>query len=333
MADVLSLIRQRDQRNQEDALVGALKDATWASTFQSIPDAEKLRAQRNLTDMVDQAYQRKMDLAAQGDTRALDLQRKAYEFKEYQAQAPLREALLKNRIESAGAHDRFLADKDSKSMEDLSGFFSYMDRAPKVGTPEYKSYLNNGISRFPRIIGTQAGLDALKNLQREHEDISSMTPPAGMQLDRMDFDENGKAKAVFKPIPPEVPETPLPDGMVPSSATRNKHGDLSVTYRPPTQEKTKTEKQDTYEAFNRDLKAAQIAHGVIDEKGQPKLSNDGKTPVKLPDTLQQAFEQRGRVLQHSNEFMDANAVKAALRANTIDRATAEAVLRSKFGFQ
>jgi hypothetical protein len=237
MAGIIDQLQEKAARDENQALSIAAKDATWANQFNSIPPVEKLRANLNLANVIDGALRRKQELLAQSDLKAQELLHREKKFEQWQKDAPLRTELLQKRVESEGAHERFAQRKDAESMADISGFFDSIAKIPaRPGTPEYKSALNAALQKHPRVIGTQAGADALKNLQREHEDIAALQPPPGMEFDRMDFDSEGKAKAVFKPIPPPSAVT-LPDGMVPSGATVNKRGDVSVNYSAPKAEK------------------------------------------------------------------------------------------------
>lgn len=240
MAGILDQLEQRAARaarDEGDAIAGAAHRATWANQFNSIPPVEKLRENLNLAVMVDTALRRKQELLAKGDLKAQELLHREKKFEQWEQDAPLRTELLIRRVESEGAHERFVQRKDAEAMQDVSGFFDTVSKiVARPGTPEYQSGLNAAIQKHPRIIGTQAGADALKNLQREHTDIASITPPAGMEVDRIDIGEDGKAKAVFKPIPAPS-AVALPEGLVPVGATQNKRGDVSVNYAAPKAEK------------------------------------------------------------------------------------------------
>lgn len=202
MADSIERYQQdqlrQDQRNFNDAL----RENTWAETFQSTPPAEVLRSRLNLADTMDRAMGNKLRLQAQSDVKALNLLDKTARHDEWIRMAPLREERLKKQIASEGAHEAFVQQKDTEAMDDLSGFFRDMGSVTaKPGTPEYQQSLNDAIQRYPRIIGTQAGSEALKNLQREHRDLSDLTVPPGHQIDRYEQREDGGWRAVTKPIP------------------------------------------------------------------------------------------------------------------------------------
>lgn len=198
--------------------------------------------------------------------------------------------------------------------------------------PRIGQMLNHYEDSYLKTGGTEESAKALWELGQ----VDTNTPDSASYLQTIPGKYPGafqskEVQDVYKDVLRRIPgRTQLPAGMQTSGATVDEFGNTTVKYAAPQEQKQaaqKAPKMDTYEDFNRDLKAAKIAHGVINEKGelQPNMA--------LPDTLQKSFEQRGRVLQGVNEFQDANAVKAALKANKIDRATAEGVLKAKFGFQ
>jgi len=233
MADPLLDRVQRGQIAEDNqAIAGALHDYQWDNTFRSTPPADVLRSRLNLGDVIDRAVGNKLRLQAQGDIKALNILQKTAEMDEWQRQAPLREEKLKREVESKGAHERFVQQKDAEAMGDLAGFLDSTAKiTAKPGTPEYQQGLNAALQKHPRVIGTQVGADALKRLQQEHVDIAALTPPPGQRVARTEFDESGKAKAIFEPIP-ETPSVVRPDGLVPTGAKETSKG-VEVTYGSP----------------------------------------------------------------------------------------------------
>lgn len=293
MADLLDRIAQEQQNNDLTDVGQARHDYNWASTFNSTPPPEVLRARVNYGDAINRAFDNKLALQARSDAHALDLMAKTAKFREYQANAPLREELLQRKIDSQGAHERFVQQKDAQTMADVAGFF---DKTAKIqarpGTPEYQQALNAALVAHPRVIGTQVGSDALKRLQQEHQDVAALTPPDGMQVDQITMDENGKARATFKPVKPDVINAgtiaPQP-GFAVDHYVQDSKGQSHAVFKPV--KEGKATKADTYEAFNKDLDAAKKAYGVD--------PTDSKNTNKLPDFIQTAFEQRGKKLEES----------------------------------
>jgi hypothetical protein len=286
MAGLFDQLEQRKTRDENAGLALAAGKASWANQFNSIPAPEKLRANLDLTTAMDNALRRKQELLAREDLKAQELLHREKKFEQWQADAPLRTELLQRKVETEGEHERFVQRKDSEALADLSGFLGTVGRVKaKPGSPEYKAALAAALQAHPRAIGTQVGADAWKKLSAEHEDIAAITPPAGMEVDRIDIGDDGRAKAVFKPVQP-ASQVQVPEGMVPSGATVNKRGDVSVNYAPPKVDKPdKPEKPDTYDDFNKDLEAAKEAY-------KPTGGN-------LPPFIQKAFEERGRRLEEA----------------------------------
>lgn len=200
MAGLLDQILNSQQAEQDASLSAASRAATWANTFNSVPDAEKIRANQDLTNLVESAIEQKAKLAAEKDIKAQEIYQRAKKFDEWQSQAPQRERLLDARINAQGAHDRFLAGKDAKAAEDIAGFMEHMQSAPDPGTPEYPAYISEGVKKFPHIVGTQVGTDAMKRLATNHQDVLSLTPPEGYVVDNYVTNDSGKTKATFKPL-------------------------------------------------------------------------------------------------------------------------------------
>lgn len=226
--DPLDRIQQNQSRQVNRDLTEAEHDLNWSESFNSVPPADVLRSRVNYADAIDRAYSNKINLAAQSDMGALRLLQNQQKFKEWQTQAPLREELLRRRVESQGAHERFIQQKDSEAMADLSGFLeATRSIKSRPGTPEYAEALSTALQTHPRVIGTQVGSDTLKRLQQEHEDISAINPPPGHRVARYEFSSDGRIKAVTEPIPAT---TATPEGLVPVGATQDKDGNMQVRY-------------------------------------------------------------------------------------------------------
>lgn len=231
MADIVTRIREEQQLNDNRDVAQAEKDYNWNKTFSSVPPTDVLRSRLNLADTMDRAIGNRLRLAAESDVKALNILQKQREADEWQRQAPLREERLIRQVESTGAYDRFRAQKDNETQADVTGFFSEMGQgAERPGTPEYQAKLNGVLQKYPRVIGTQVGQDALKNLQKEHLSLSELTTPKeGMVMDGFDQNEDGSMKIKWKP----VPTTTVPPGMVATGARTDASGNTAVTYTSP----------------------------------------------------------------------------------------------------
>jgi hypothetical protein len=141
MASVLDQIQGQQQRETDQGLAQAWHDNQWAQQFTSTPPAEKLRANLNLTDMVDKAVQLKQDLLAQTDLKAMALKAKTAEFDEWQKQAPLREQLLRARVDATGATERRKAEEAALEATDTAklnrGIAALYSKGLRRGTQEF----------------------------------------------------------------------------------------------------------------------------------------------------------------------------------------------------
>lgn len=234
MAGIIDQLQEKATRDENEGIAIAAKRASWANTFNSYTPDDKLRENLNLTTAIDNAIRRKQELMAREDLKAQELLHREKKFEQWQADAPLRTELLQRKVASEGAHEAFVQRKDAEAMADVAGFFDAVSRiGAKPGTSEYQAGLNAALQRHPRVIGTQVGADALKRLQQEHVDIAGLTPPPGQRFARTEFGEDGRAKAIFEPIPEMAP---IPDNFVPTGATQGKSG-TSVQYGPPRAER------------------------------------------------------------------------------------------------
>lgn len=227
--DPLDRIQQNQSRQVNRDLTEAEHDLNWAESFNSVPHADVLRSRVNYADAIDRAYSNKINLAAQSDMGALRLLQNQQKFKEWQTQAPLREELLRRKVESEGAHERFIQQKDSEAMADLAGFMeATRSIKSRPGTPEYAEALSTALQTHPRVIGTQVGSDTMKRLQQEHEDIAAITAPPGYRVKGHTF-KDGKWTAETERIPEAAD---IPSNLSPSGA-KVVDGKVTVDYSQP----------------------------------------------------------------------------------------------------
>lgn len=235
MAGIIEQLEQQKTRDENAGLAIAAGKAQWANNFSSYTPDDKLRANLNLETLKSNALQRRMELEARSNLKTQQILESQAKMKNNAELQPLRAELLKQKIATEGAHEEFVQRKDAEAMADLTGFLKATSRLGKPGTPAYQDGLNAALQTHPRAIGTQVGADALKRLQQDHVDIAGMTPPPGQRYVKTEFTEDGKAKAVFEPVP-EGPTTEIPPGMVPLSANHGKSG-VSIQYGTPKAEK------------------------------------------------------------------------------------------------
>lgn len=95
----------------------------WAEQFASTPRSEVLRQRLNLTNLVSNAVQRKQELLAQTNDKAAALHFNTQKFNEWERQAPLREELLRARIEAQGAGTRYQMYKDGQTARQMGVYY------------------------------------------------------------------------------------------------------------------------------------------------------------------------------------------------------------------
>ncbi len=153
MADLVDQYQQAQQAEANQGLASDIHDVQWANTFSSTPPAEVLRSRVNLADTVNRAVSNKIALQAQGDAKALELMQRTAQFKEYQAQAPLREQLLQARVDATGATERRRAAEATMQANDTAGLNNDIAKAyadgKKPGTPEFAESVFTSIADHP----------------------------------------------------------------------------------------------------------------------------------------------------------------------------------------
>lgn len=180
MPDILQQLQDRETLSQNQRLEQAAHAADWTSTFNGDQSTEALRAQRNVTDMVNSAMQRKLELAAQTDKNSQEIYQKGEQFKEWQLNAPLRDELLRSKIAAQGATARLQAQKQIDTHNDVAGFADYMLGAPPIGDPAHHNYVIAGIGKFPHVASTTWGASELKNGATAH-DVAAAAKEAAKQ--------------------------------------------------------------------------------------------------------------------------------------------------------
>ncbi len=319
---LLDRIAEQQTLDDNRDVADAQHDLDWKSAFSSTPSAEVLRSRVNMADTINRAFDNKIELQARSDVKALELMDKTARHREWMDQAPLREELLKRKVESQGAHDRFVQSKDSEAMAHAAGFLKAIGSLQaKPGTPEYQAGLNQALQDNPRVLGTQAGMETFRKLQREHQDVAAITPPVGMEVDRIDIGDDGRAKAVFKPIVPKS-AVAVPDGMVPSGATVNKRGDVSINYATP-----KPDKDTTLPSLEKERalhsQALNRAKRIRAKATDPDVMKDADADILESEKALNDVESQIRTHR--------DGAKPASETKALDKATAEALVKEAAG--
>jgi hypothetical protein len=244
MADILDQIQARQLHAQKQEIAAKQHDLDWNATFGRMAPEEVLRETRNMTELIGSAVEKKMQLAAQTNEAAQRIWVNDQRFKAEQRVQPLKDELLQWQVRheeastaAVGLAQKFRMQKDAEAMADLAGFYDTVGQIKdREGTPGYIAGINAAVQRFPRIIGTQAGSNAIKQMHTRHQDVEAITPKEGFMVDRYEVTDDGKTRAIFKPIPPPVK---VPAGMEPFSATTT-GGKTTVTLKRPDAPKTTT---------------------------------------------------------------------------------------------
>jgi hypothetical protein len=212
MPDALDLIQQDQSRALDQRLGQAYGDSQWSNYFKSTPPSDVLRANRDLGDLVNTAIERRQQLAAQGSIEGQRMLYNAQKQQEWEDQAPMRDQLLRGRIEheaastaAEGSATALRQKLETDSLNDTAGFADYMSTVKAdEGTPEYKAAVFQGIKQFPGAAHTPLGADMLKTISDRHDTAADvLKAPDGMEAATFETDSTGKSRATFKPKTPE----------------------------------------------------------------------------------------------------------------------------------
>ncbi len=221
MPDILDRLKEQQRLQENQDLSQAEHDSYWANSFASTPPIEAQRARLNLADTVSRVENNRLALAAQNDRKALELMENHARFKEWQDQAPLREQLLKNHVASAGAAQRFAAEKDTRAMEHITGFFNELPAGPQPGSKEYPAFVSGLVAKYPAILATKAGMQAIEDTLKEHKRVEEYAPMEGYDTR---FDIVDGRVTVHR-----VPKHTTPQGSAPYGTETIKEGDVKIT--------------------------------------------------------------------------------------------------------
>lgn len=151
--DPLANIQQAQGAQDNADLNDAVRNNQWSNAFVNTPPADVLRSNLNLTSTMDRVINNRINLAAQTDERALNLAAATAKFKEYQAQAPLREALLQAHVDATGATNERITQEHILRANDTAGFNSDIadayQRGLVKGTPEFEQTTYMSLAKHP----------------------------------------------------------------------------------------------------------------------------------------------------------------------------------------
>lgn len=145
----------------------------WNQSF-GPQTTHQLREQVNLENLTTLAAQRKFDLQRS------------------QQQAPIQDALQIAQLQhqnaataALGSEKRFQLQKDAETMGHVSAFSDYLLAAPPVDSPEYASYILQGVKKYPRVASTAWGKQVLGRIAQEHDTIAGLTAkiPSGFDVE------------------------------------------------------------------------------------------------------------------------------------------------------
>lgn len=165
-----------EQRTQDQRLGQAIHAADWTQTFNGGQSTEALRAQRNVTELVAQAMERKAQLAAQTDLNAAKIYETNAKTKEFLEQAPLRDAHLRAQIDAAGAATRYKQQQDTATAAQVSELYNDIAgiQSP-IGTPEHAATFSKIIGKYPLAAMALGVQDDIRIHAQAHDTAAGLT--------------------------------------------------------------------------------------------------------------------------------------------------------------
>lgn len=175
MPDIIDQIQQRETIGQNQRLEQAVHAADWTSAFSQPQSTESLRAQRNVTDLVAQAMERKAQLAAQTDLNAAKIYETNAKTKEFVEQAPLRDELLRGRIAAQGASTKYKAQQDALTLKDTTDFYNGVNaiKAP-IGSREHATAYIENLAAHPMAASTAGVREDIKLHTQVHDTAAAL---------------------------------------------------------------------------------------------------------------------------------------------------------------
>lgn len=176
MPDIIDQIQQRETIGQNQRLEQAVHAADWTSAFSQPQSTESLRAQRNVTDLVAQAMERKAQLAAQTDLNAAKIYETNAKTKEFVEQAPLRDELLRGRIAAQGASTKYKAQQDALTLKDTSDFYNGVNAIQAtIGSREHATAYIENLAAHPMAASTAGVREDIKLHTQVHDTAAALS--------------------------------------------------------------------------------------------------------------------------------------------------------------
>lgn len=162
MPDNLSIYEQRQAQQENQDLGQAMHAADWTSTFHQPNSVENLRAQRNVTDLVAQALQRKQDLAMATDENAAKIYQINQASRIAAEQAPLRDQVLRGQIANEAAGNAYKATVEAATLHDKAGFLNDLtniSRQYPVNTQQHADAVAAAFANHPYAAADKESVD------------------------------------------------------------------------------------------------------------------------------------------------------------------------------
>lgn len=358
MASVLEQIQAGQQDEEDQGLALAAHDASWANFYNNTPSSEKLRANLDLSNMVDRAVRKKQDLLAQTDLKAQELKANTAKFDEWQKQAPLREQLLQAHIDATGATERRKAVEAKKTADQTAalnnGMLKLYQSGVKYGTPEFQQGVVGLIADNPmahadhiaevgKIAGLGSGLSA-EDYVSEAMKQKKLAADAGFrnpqirevggkpvivegQEAEVPFDEHTaqlvKRKKALEAVDPVKAAAMTPEQKVAASEKAIVGGTLSFGYL---DDKGKLKPNSTTGTDpTDDKKATHVQSFYVD----PTSGKTVKTPPMTIDEFK-AFQDRAKAVAGTvTKEIDVDTAKALLQEAKGDKEAARALAKER----
>lgn len=298
VADIITEIQSRQARDREQEIATAQHDLDWNATFGRMAPDNVLRETRNMTALIANAVEKKMQLAAQTNAEAQRIYINDQKWKAEQAMQPLKDERLKAQIRADEARARATAaqellatsklEKEARAIEHTASAQWELDQLEGSSLPEAekRAWLNTVRGKYPAM-----GKDAVDRYESIHSVLNPNTAANDEKI-RLAA-ETTRAREKVKQEFATPPKTDAE--RIAFEVERKKALDAAVPKPAATAE------TDSYDAFNKDLKAAKAAY-----------ANAGG----LPSFIQKAFEARGKQLEAQTTGQTATASTAAPAAAT-----------------
>jgi len=193
MADALTQIQQSQARARDQQLAGAQRDLSWDATFGRMAPDHVLRETRNMTALIANAVEKKMELAAQTSAEAQRIYLNDQKWKAEQRMQPLKDEHLKAQIAADEARARATAatellatsrlEKEARAVEHTASAQWELDQLEGSSLPdsEKRAWLNTVRGKYPEMDAAAAARH--KGLhERLNPDVAKPLTPAQQEL-------------------------------------------------------------------------------------------------------------------------------------------------------